>query len=433
MVDLPPGFPSNPLANLTGNDRANQVIAESNGTPLPNITDSDQLSNLLEISISGIPFPVISFVENSSQDMAVHKYPNLDSARVEQTGRNPSVFAMRGVFTNNIYPGKNESWKAGTLYPDVFEKVLNELYDSTTKKKFFHPFLGERNVVPMHWSYEYAGKSTRDGVLLEIALIESISSDNIADTIEIHNSMSDMQKTANALDTELSKTIIAPMNPPNMSLTQLFSRIAGVIRNVVNYPKQAIGAVNAQIIQINSSIQGAGAAIANSPGQLKDQGQAIVNQNKGLILHGPVSNAHFYDQSSTAPRFSIHGPSLERVYNTANTMNSNASNSAVQLIDNTIAFVEAMVSYYQRLNRVETANAVFLLYQMLGQLFVNRAKAFGNSRNYKIRTYTTPGRTSLAAVGRVVNNTIEQLTQLNPKLAKAFTLPEETRVLYYQA
>lgn len=393
--------------------------------------DSDQLKYLLELKYAGVAFPCVSFTENSSQDMAVHKYPNLDSARVELTGRNPSTFSCKAIFTNNIYPGEKETWKQGELFPHTFEILLNQLHDSTNYHVLQHPFLGYRNVVPVKWDYSFIGKGPRDGVFLDISWIETIGDEELATTISSPSTLVS-QATATSIDTELTSTPLTPMNPPNLSLGQMFSKISGLVRNIASLPQQVIGPINAQIVQSISSIQGAGSAIMNSPAQLAQYGQSVVNQNKGLVLHGPISNSYYYNKSFYTKEYNINQAALTRVYNTVTAMNSNSGSSATHVVNNIIAFTEAMINYYQTLLRVETAYIVFLLNQFLGQLQKTLISMNNNNRNYAISTYVTKVPSTLFSLSKILNNTTTQLLQLNSSLNKLYIIPDGTSIRYYQ-
>lgn len=427
-----PGVPSANDSNVITIPTASNAPANFPDTPQTSTNDSDQLSYLLELKFAGISFPAVSFAESSSQDLAVHKYPNLDSARVELTGRNPSTYSCKAILSNNIYPNKKESWKQGQLFPRTFELLLNALYDSTSYSVLQHPFLGFRNVVPVRWDYSFIGEGPRDGVYLDMQFIETLGDENIKATISAPSTLSDMQNTCAGIDNELSSTTLKAMNPPNLTLGEFFSKINGFVRNVVQFPQQTISSLNAQVIQVSSSIQGAGAAIATSPFQLYQSGAAIVNQNKGLILHGPVSNAYYYDKAVASQVFNIDQGALNNVYSTIGTLNSNAASNGAQVIENAIAFVEAMIVYYQSLNRAETANVVLLLYQLLGQLQQTLINMFNNSRNWKIMTYVVMVPTTIFGLTKVLNNTIDQLLQLNSGLNKLYIIPEGTVIRYYQ-
>ena len=86
--------------------------------------NADQLSKLQESSWAGIAFPNTGVVDDISFDLAIHKYPGLDGGFVENTGRNPGVFHIIGVFSNHIYPASGETWKYGSLYPAVLSRSI---------------------------------------------------------------------------------------------------------------------------------------------------------------------------------------------------------------------------------------------------------------------------------------------------------------------
>lgn len=96
-------------------------------------------TELLGCSWRDIGFPVTAFRVRISQDIAQHKRPDQDGARVESTGRNPLVFSASIPFRNNIAKGQNETW--GTLYPDAWRAFLAAMADRS-KGTLQHPSLG---------------------------------------------------------------------------------------------------------------------------------------------------------------------------------------------------------------------------------------------------------------------------------------------------
>src|ERR1700678_1064526 len=106
-----------------------------------------------------VPFPCVMFKEQQTNSLAVHTYPNLDSARVEVMGRDPGIFHIRGIFTNSIFPNTLEAWIPGILFPNVFLAVINILDNTFTDKTFVHPVYGKMTVDVKSWSYELNPKN----------------------------------------------------------------------------------------------------------------------------------------------------------------------------------------------------------------------------------------------------------------------------------
>lgn len=163
-----------------GQSQSNLTQAGFNQTIQQQAQNVDQLSDLQEFTwqvANGpiISFPVTNVQTNISQDLVVHKFPDLDAGRVENTGRNPTEITVHAVFVNTITPSKKESWKAGTLYPSVFGQVLNSammrqtgVLQTPNLPKFSAKLAYARSVLDADY---------RGGETLELHWIETIGSD----------------------------------------------------------------------------------------------------------------------------------------------------------------------------------------------------------------------------------------------------------------
>lgn len=158
---------------------------------------NDLFDQLLEYSWRGISFPVASMSVALKQDHAVHAWPDRDGAKVEATGRAPTVFHAKAIFRNGISPGRAEHW--GILYPTGFDRFFAACADRTSGP-LQHPHLGLITCKVESCNVEWDANK-RDGVDVDVSWIETIDttglsllaaigrSSNIASAIEIGNEL----------------------------------------------------------------------------------------------------------------------------------------------------------------------------------------------------------------------------------------------------
>lgn len=381
----------------------------------------DQLSNLIELSFDGTYFPAINFTEQGGQSLAIHEYPNLDSARVENTGRKPMIWTIRGVFTDNIYPSINESWIAGTLYPNTFEAVRSSLEDSSVPiKVLVHPNDGPVNVCVQSWKWDYIGTGPRDGVFMDMVFVETLADNQISATISPNNPSAQLSNTASQLDSLVGDSPI-PVQPPGMNLNGFFSNLSATVTNAVALPSAVIVSINAPIfsanVNINQSISAQQFYQNNTTSYVtgNNAGNLVANINVGL------------------PAINYNYQALQNVYAAAFSLNTAQHNNATQLINSTLAFLGNMVTYYTSINNISTAAIKLNLYLMMNQLQQIQQTLFQNSSQYAIQQYTTQGATTLIQLSSLLNNSVTQLLSLNPTLNKGLYIPASIPVNYFQA
>lgn len=418
---LPGGNSPSFLPPLPGSTTPNAGSIPDNNSSVANANIvNDQLANLLEFSFDHNAFPLISFRENGSQDLAIHKYPNLDSAKLENTGRNPSIFAVRGIFTNNIYPSKNESWVSGTLFPSVFNQVLTSLYDTTTPiKNMTHPYLGTKSVMAQCWNYDFIGKSPRDGVFMDIVFIETLPQTSLASTIAPPNAVANLANTAGILDKLISGKGI-PLQPQGMSLSSFFGQIASTVRNVMSAPDQIVNSLEAPIFQITTGIN-----------QVLSAPQFYQASTTQYVTSNGASNLVAYINAPANGNYSQHA--LDKVHRAAFSLNKAQHNNARQFLGASISFIIYLIQYYANINHVDTATIKLNLYLMLGQLQQIKFNLFKNSNKYSVQVYITQTPTTLMSLSNILNNKVNQLLSLNPQINKTLLIPAGTVVNYFQA
>ena len=130
----------------------------------------DVLKTLQECSFRGISFPVSAIIESFSHDLPQHKAVDRDGAFVENTGRNPFVFAVTALFVAaSLARGKAETWN--DLYPARFESFRTACLDRTTAD-FVHPLYGTFRVKASDWKSSL-NADERGGQIVEVNFIET--------------------------------------------------------------------------------------------------------------------------------------------------------------------------------------------------------------------------------------------------------------------
>jgi prophage DNA circulation protein len=171
------------------------------------VTDiiKDQLQLLLPTTWNGIGFPVTNLTTNLSRDLVQHKYPGVDSARVEDMGRNPLQISATAVFCNSIQPAKTEAWKQGHLYPGVHAQFMLSVMKEKKPGVLVHPALGEIRcrVASFHSKID---ANWRGGEVVDIEWIETIDDDNLYNTIDtLKDKVADAEATADQVDAEITR------------------------------------------------------------------------------------------------------------------------------------------------------------------------------------------------------------------------------------
>lgn len=160
---------------------------------------ADLFEQLQEFKWRDISFPASTFSVHLRHSLATHRYPNVDGANVEATGRDELVFRARIPFYNGVVPGKGETF--GILYPETYRKFLAAMADKSTGK-LQHPELGLIECKPEECNTEWAA-DRRDGVTVDVTWVET--EDQAVDTNAIFNSDSPITNVSlGALDLDAS-------------------------------------------------------------------------------------------------------------------------------------------------------------------------------------------------------------------------------------
>lgn len=449
VITLPTQTLSGP--NIGPGLPAPDVISGSGGDQrlLTSDTNPDELGKLQSLALKqgggdpGVQFPGIIMHETQSKSLAVHLYPNLDSGRVENMGRNPATFRIRAVFTNHIFPGPNETWTPGLLFPNTFVAVYNILLDNNNIT-FQHPIIGDISCQVVNWSYELNPKLARDGAFMDIELIETIG-DNNPITQQIPSPPgSQLKQSALALDSTIG-AMPSSLNPPNLSLSQFFGQVSNLIDQATSYPNNVINAVNNQII---IPIINGGATIAadliNVPTYTVQNVKAAVQNTKNAVLNSPVQTAvsNFKSQfgiptpNPYAPQpGASYTPSTFGAVQSIIHLNNTPSQNAFQLMDKTMRTLIDLQQHYIDQNDSRTTPAIEAIRGMLLQVQQTQSALSLNTNNQTIRVfnYVTLVPMTWMQLSRKLNNSVDDLMGLNQGQITDLWVPAFTTINYFQA
>lgn len=222
----------------------------------------DQLGQLSQFgwqvgNLGWLFFPVTNVQTHISQELAVHKYPDLDAARVENTGRNPIEVTATAIFVNTITPGPKESWIAGTLYPNVYQQVLTSALKRETGI-LQHPFIGQFAAKLVSAS-TVMNAAFRGGEIMELRWIETINSSDILSNIQ--STSPQVVAAATTLDSQLAAVTPAQLAALQTngyipsSFVSAMLEVASIVGQGQLQALKALGAINNVIHLCTSLIQ----------------------------------------------------------------------------------------------------------------------------------------------------------------------------------
>lgn len=419
-----PGFSSpsgSPLSGKT-NPLANNGISE--------------FTNLQEMGIgkvggdftgdTAIKFPGLLFREDNKKTLVFHRYPHQDGADIENMGIEPPVYHIRAILTNNIFPATNESWKAGTLFPTVFNQLLTILQNNSDLS-FSHPnpAVGSQLVQVRGYSYELNPKGPRDGAFIDIELVVQGTGKTTFKTKTSPISSNSLR----SLD-GVYAAIPSPLNPPGLNLSGFFSKVAGIVDAATGLPNQYINAVSASIISNASTVAGIAGSIISSPAYITTNLLSNINAGKNSVLNNSVVFAVNYDQTTYN--------AVQSLLNFNNNSYSNAQ-AFFSALTNTLVSLQ---SHYISQNNSAASPMIENLRQAVYQTQQSKLSTFssGNKISYAaVKTYVTLVDISWHQLALKLNNNINDLLSLNTQLFNTGSanngiwVRRNTTIKYYQA
>lgn len=116
-----------------------------------------EFEQLLPFTWRGLHLPISRVSVSLAHDLVEHKYLRVNGGRVEATGAAPVRISAVIPIANSIFPGKNEKWAAGGLYPDALRNFIIE-FGKTATGYVQHPELGEIACKPEKMEFELSGE-----------------------------------------------------------------------------------------------------------------------------------------------------------------------------------------------------------------------------------------------------------------------------------
>lgn len=200
-------------------------------------------TQLLEVKWRDVAFPITNFRTRLSHDIAEHKRPDQDGARVESTGRNPLVFSASCLFRNGVTRGRNETWS--DLYPANWRSFLVAFADRT-KGTLQHPSLGKIACKPVTLESELSAQR-RDGEDVSAEWIEYSEDEATANGILSSAAITGLSQLGRTLDSYLGgKPEIKKADPDDgkMSLEDALKSVTAIVDTASLLSKRAFGVID---------------------------------------------------------------------------------------------------------------------------------------------------------------------------------------------
>ena len=215
----------------------------------------DLFGQLIPASWRGVVFQTTAVSQNITHDLAQHKRPHRDGARVESTGRNPQTFAFRCVFFNTVAAANAEANDSEAAFPTRYVKFLGAMADRSTAI-LSHPLFGDIKCKPVGVSTTLSA-NTRDGAYADAEWIEDTDTEEESGKILSKQSAID-EATVLAADLDsyvAGNPIIRDPGDPfdvGMSLEESMFAIKGVFDKVSLLSKRIGGKIDALKYRVDS-------------------------------------------------------------------------------------------------------------------------------------------------------------------------------------
>ena len=229
---------------LSAKDRANAIASVN------------LFGGLLPLEWKGIGIPYVDIKVSMLQDLAIHKFSDLDGADIEPTGRSPLKITAKIPFLNHIASAPIETWSSGDLYPNQFRKFFAACLERSPGY-FQHPELGLIYCVCSNVDYDMKA-TTRDGVYVDVTWLETFEPDgSVSPSISGAGEISAASQAGVDLDTllPLLPPSAFPQLPPNTTSFADFARgLQGVSDQLSLLQYQTAGRIDSVVAQVQRTL-----------------------------------------------------------------------------------------------------------------------------------------------------------------------------------
>lgn len=225
-----------------------------------------EFEQLLPFKWRDLHLPILRIGLSLAHDLVEHKYWGVNGARVEATGVAPIRISAIIPIGNSIFPGKNEKWQAGALYPDALRKFIIEFAKKETGY-VQHPEFGEIACKPEKMEFELAGDK-QDCTQISASWVETLD-DELAHKL-VASPVQDIELGASDLaasGADLKK--LAPELPEfQESLESLGRKLTSIVDTVSVLQYRGAGLLNRILYQAHRLEVSIQRASSNQLGQI---------------------------------------------------------------------------------------------------------------------------------------------------------------------
>lgn len=225
-----------------------------------------EFEQLLPFKWRQLHLPVLRVGLSLAHDLVEHKYWGVNGARVEATGVAPIRISATIPIVNSIFPGKNEKWAAGGLYPDALRKFIIEFAKKETGY-VQHPEFGEIACKPERMEFTLAGEH-QDCTEITASWVETLDDEVVHKLVA--SPVQDIAFGASSLaasGADLKK--LAPQLPEfKESLESLGRKLTGLVDTVSILQYRGAGLINRVLYQAHRLEVAIKRASSNQLGQI---------------------------------------------------------------------------------------------------------------------------------------------------------------------
>jgi prophage DNA circulation protein len=235
----------------------------------------------------GIPYTDVKVTLR--QDLAIHKFSDLDGADVEPTGRSPLEITAKVPFLNNIARAPSETWSSGDLYPNQFRKFFAACIDRVPGY-LQHPEFGPIYCVVSHCEIDLKA-TTRDGVYVDVSWLETFEPNgSVSPSITGAGQISAASQAGVDLDSllpQLPKSAFPQLPDQTTSFADFARGLQGVADQLSLLQYQTAGKIDSVVAQVQRTLN----AFSQATGQQGDGSspQSLTQQDLRNRVNAAIS------------------------------------------------------------------------------------------------------------------------------------------------
>ena len=207
-----------------------------------------EFSQLLPFTWRGLHLPISKIGLSLAHDLVEHKYWGVNGARVEATGVAPIRISATIPIANSIFPGKNEKWSAGALYPDALRRFIIEFAKKETGY-VQHPEFGEIACKPERMDFELTGEK-QDCTEIHASWVETLD-DQLVHKLRLSEPVLDLDQAASDLKTSGAnlKELVPELPEFKEDIESLGRKLTALVDTVSILQYRSAGLVNRILYQ----------------------------------------------------------------------------------------------------------------------------------------------------------------------------------------